>query len=216
MATFTGWLFNTRNLLRPANRVTGHLPRGSQARAPDRGSPRDRRSSGDRRDIKFAAQLLCSPAHTRQAVAGRRARHVEAAPVVAQPQLERAIFQSQLDSCFGAASVTHDVVHRFLEDQEELTTRVDTQLQATLVGGRDEYEGDVRSRTRFVGHSAHPLREIAQAIPIRIDGPYDIAHGINALARCARDEREPAGYLRVVLFCRSFGHLTHHRYQGEV
>ena len=85
-------------------------------------------------DLAAAAEFGRAAAHIDQTVAaffGRKVfaqnlRDVEAAPVIPDFEPQRVFIRLEINENFGRARVPHDIVDRFLEEEEEIVAQENT------------------------------------------------------------------------------------------
>src|SRR5215467_6383454 len=116
--------------------------------------------------------------HAPQSVAAAGRLHGEAISVVPYAQPERTVLHAKQDLRFGAAGVADDIVHRFFQHQQELSAQVRIELYIFTAGGF-ETELNVAGSQNIGRKAAHPVGEIAKLVPLGIDRPNDIAHGLD-------------------------------------
>src|SRR5262249_5727458 len=82
-----------------------------------------------------------------------------------------------------ASCVLNDIVHSFFEDEEDLAPDIGAEHELASERGTREAEVDVFSRQGIAGKVAHALEQVADAVALRVDGPDDVAHRLDELAR---------------------------------
>ena len=151
----------------------------------------DRCSSGrGRRDRERRSQSLGAMPHAHDALAGAVSRRVEAFAVVGHGQNEPRVLLLQVDLDERALGMAGGVVHGFLEHEQEIAAHVHAQLHGVWCVRDVESQLDLSEREHFLGVLPHPSRQVEQALTVRIDGPDDVAHRADRLARDARNGRQ--------------------------
>src|SRR5208282_4704013 len=115
---------------------------------------------------------------------------VEPTAIVAHAQHQALIFHAQLNPGLSRAGVAGEIVDALFEDQKDLATQVRAELDAVARPERHHLKAHAARNQQVAGHFAHALAQIVQPVSSRADGPHDIAHGVDQLARDAADTRQ--------------------------
>src|ERR671910_2080960 len=96
-----------------------------------------------REDLQRSTELLRALAHARQPVAITLPRGVEAAAVVADPQGDVLLAAGELDCRTRTSRVADDVVDALLEDQEDLSADICSEIEIARGVRSMEFKGDL-------------------------------------------------------------------------
>ena len=83
--------------------------------------------------------------------------------------------------------MTRRIIDRFLEDQKKIAPNIDAEPEILLFARSLKRQLDVARGELLLSFPAHAAHEIDQVIALRVDGPDDVAHRRDRLARDARD-----------------------------
>src|SRR5262249_56182078 len=165
---------------------TGGAWMGLRVKGGPEASPKHRRPGGQhragvlrRRHVEPSAQPFDPMLHAREAVAAAGGLRVEPTPVVAHVEDEVPVLEAKFDGGLGALRMSRDVVDGFFEDEEELPLLIEAEAVNRAVSGRGKPHADAARHEDVVGKSSRPMREVVERIALRIDGPDDVAHGVD-------------------------------------
>src|SRR5947207_11062537 len=92
-----------------------------------------RSAIGLRENVETSSQCLCAFAHTREPVPITFCSNIKPTTVIAQLQKQPAAIHTKLDLSGRACRMSHDVVDRFFEYQEELPSKVGADVCVVVV-----------------------------------------------------------------------------------
>lgn len=105
----------------------------------------------------MATQGLGALAHASKAMAGVRARDIESASVVGDPQHESIALHAELQLSVRTSGVPHEVVHGLLEDEEHLSPDVSANDHVALGRGSVKPEAYLARGAHIADKLPHPL-----------------------------------------------------------
>jgi hypothetical protein len=106
---------------------------------------------------------------------------IEAPAVILNNEPDATSADVKFDVGLRAAGVADGVVDALFEDQKHLAAHVRPQPHVVRRAGGAEVKFDAARGEHVAGEAAHPLRQIAQVILLRINRPHDVAHRIDQL-----------------------------------
>ena len=109
------------------------------------------------------------------------------APVVAQLAPGAHGPPADLERGGSRRRVPCDVGDGFLEEQEQVATRLRIELDALEIGRRRIRPSHARAGERVVGILANAPADARQIVPARVDGPDDVTERIEELSRTVGD-----------------------------
>src|SRR6266851_4601685 len=172
----------------PSDAAAGHLHEYVGKGHPAAAGQRYRQGDRDAQaiaggDIERTAEPGGSQTYIRETVSMILPGGVESLAVIAHRQPNVGALHQELNSRLRAARVANYVVHALLEYQEYLPPQIASQPRIVLAVGRGKAKIDAARSQGIGGKPAHPGCQIGQIIALRIDGPHDIVHGIQQVAR---------------------------------
>src|SRR6185503_11273208 len=100
----------------------------------------------------------------------------------------------------------YDVIDRFLENEKDFAPDVCAEHYVGFVQRRAKIEIDV-PRSQDVSRKApHALFQIAEMILLGVDGPDDVAHGVDQFTRSVGNHRQLRSVLAVATILNHFAH----------
>src|SRR5947209_4388063 len=130
-------------------------------------------------------------------MAGVIQRRIESAAVVSDGQTDPPALDAKHNPGLRRAGMTHYVVDRLLEDEEDLPPEFRAHLQFLIRSRAFEFEMQVPGGEDIAREAPHPVNEISNMVPFRVDGPNDVAHGVNQFTRDGTDIRQMLWELRI-------------------
>src|SRR4029453_17741894 len=113
----------------------------------------------------------------------------------AHPQDDAIAVDPDVDRDAAASCMPNDIIDGLFENEENLAPHIGAERELASERGTRKTEGDVFSRQRVAGKVAHPLEQVADAVALRVDGPDDVAHRLDELARDRGDAAQGVGRL---------------------
>src|ERR1043165_10243658 len=112
--------------------------------------------------------------------------------------------------------MTNDVVDGLFEDQKNFAPEVCSDFQVEVIVGRVKTKFYIASGQNVIRKPSHPAREIAEVVSLRVDGPDNVTHRIDRIARSRGDGREPL--FQPLIFAREMTarNVAEHGYQRQV
>ena len=111
-----------------------------------------------RYDFQLSAEVRRTPPHARQAFALRGP--IYALAVIAHAQHQPSAFHSQIDRRFPASGMADDVVHGFLENQEDVPAHFRFKPELPIPSRREKLEFDIAAGEDVTGETTHPPGQI--------------------------------------------------------
>src|SRR3954469_16935855 len=83
----------------------------------------------------------------------------------------------------GTARMAGGITYCLFKNQKQIPPRIDSEFEISFLTGGAEFEINVTQSKYFIGVLAHLPNQIMQTVTMRIDGPDDVTHRGNRLAR---------------------------------
>src|ERR1044071_10293547 len=107
------------------------------------------------------------------------------------------------------------IVDTLLEDQKHLAPHVRTKWNVLVFVGLVEFESDIPGGQNIAREPTHSLSQIIEIVLLWIDGPNDVTHRINQLARRAGNHRQRRRQLSIARINSLTHHFAENRYLSQ-
>src|SRR5262249_32063415 len=120
--------------------------------------------------------------HARESVTVVGLLNIEALSVVGESQDNGMVLNEEINLHAGTFGMPDDVVAALFKDEENLAAHIGVEFHGTLRVTGIKAQLDLVGGEKVAGKAPHAMGQVAEVVPVGIDRPYNVAHGIHQFA----------------------------------